>query len=282
MKCFFHRSDLDGVCSAAIVKYKHPECECIGVDYGDDFERVLSTIEMEEVIFVVDFSFDMEIMTSLSTEYNLHWIDHHKTAIKKCEGLDIKGLRKIGKAGCELTWEYLFPEKEMSKIIKLLGRYDIWDDSNKEYWNNEILPFQYGMRLKNYNVNNIVWGLIFNTDTWRMSEIIDQGKVCLQYQKQLNEKACQNSFEIEFKGYKAICVNSQGFNSQVFDSVYDESKHDMMLCFAYTGKNWKVSLYSTKEDIDVSEIAKEMGGGGHKGAAGFIVDDINNEILIKQ
>ena len=36
MKCFYHRIDFDGVCSAAIVKAKYPECELIGIDYGDD------------------------------------------------------------------------------------------------------------------------------------------------------------------------------------------------------------------------------------------------------
>ena len=102
MKCFYHRSDLDGVCSGAIVKYKYPECEMIGVDYGDDFEKLTSMIEMEEVIFIVDFSFDVELMKSLIMEYNLIWIDHHQTAIAKCDGYSIAGKREVGKAGCEL------------------------------------------------------------------------------------------------------------------------------------------------------------------------------------
>ena len=35
-----------------------------------------------------------------------------------------------------------------------------------------------------------------------------------------------------------------------------------------------VSLYSTREDVDCGAIAKSLGGGGHKGAAGFICDEL--------
>ena len=42
-----------------------------------------------------------------------------------------------------------------------------------------------------------------------------------------------------------------------------------MLSFIWRKGQWTVSLYSTKSDIDVSIIAKNYGGGGHKGASGF-------------
>ena len=35
--CFYHKADLDGVCSAAIVKHFVPECELYGIDYGDEY-----------------------------------------------------------------------------------------------------------------------------------------------------------------------------------------------------------------------------------------------------
>ena len=37
MKCFYHSADLDGHCSGAIVKMVYPECELIGINYGDKF-----------------------------------------------------------------------------------------------------------------------------------------------------------------------------------------------------------------------------------------------------
>jgi len=79
MKCFYHKSDLDGHCSGALIKLKNPECEMIGVDYADyvrDFK-----VQMGETVYVVDFRFPMDEMVWLSAFAKLHWIDHHKTSI---------------------------------------------------------------------------------------------------------------------------------------------------------------------------------------------------------
>ena len=35
--CFYHKDDLDGVCSAAIVKHFVPDCELFGIDPDDEF-----------------------------------------------------------------------------------------------------------------------------------------------------------------------------------------------------------------------------------------------------
>ena len=44
--------------------------------------------------------------------------------------------------------------------------------------------------------------------------------------------------------------------------------------FSFNGRNgtWKYSMYS--KTVDVSNIAKKYGGGGHKGAAGFNMDKL--------
>jgi len=77
------------------------------------------------------------------------------------------------------------------------------------------------------------------------------------------------------KKYRCICLNTPLFSSQSFEGVWDPEKHDVMVAFAKmaTGK-WKVSLYSTKPEIDCGAIAKTFSGGGHKGAAGFVCDKL--------
>ena len=42
-----------------------------------------------------------------------------------------------------------------------------------------------------------------------------------------------------------------------------------MLTFGYAKKTWTVSLYTDRDDVDVSETASFYGGGGHRKAAGF-------------
>ena len=66
-------------------------------------------------------------------------------------------------------------------------------------------------------------------------------------------------------------------SSKFFDGIYNEAEHDAMIVYKYEPsiKKWKVSIYSTKSEVNVSEIAKKYGGGGHAGASGFILDDIS-------
>jgi nanoRNase/pAp phosphatase (c-di-AMP/oligoRNAs hydrolase) len=44
---------------------------------------------------------------------------------------------------------------------------------------------------------------------------------------------------------------------------------------------WKVSLYSTKPEIDCGAIAKTFGGGGHYSAAGFVCNRLPWESVIE-
>jgi len=90
--------------------------------------------------------------------------------------------------------------------------------------------------------------------------IVANGKSILAYQGMVNEAQCRKAaFEFEFEGLKAICLNGGGFNSDVFKSVYDESKHDVMMPFQFDGKQWTISLYTTKNEVDCSVIAKSKG-----------------------
>jgi len=53
-----------------------------------------------------------------------------------------------------------------------------------------------------------------------------------------------------------------------------------MIPFVFTGKHWTFSLYTTKDEVDCSVIAKSKGGGGHKKAAGFQLPELPNEFKI--
>jgi hypothetical protein len=94
--------------------------------------------------------------------------------------------------------------------------------------------------------------------------------VWLKHQEEIVKSIGFETF-VSFKGkkYRAFCVNGKGFNSIPFERSEELKDYDLWLTFFYTGNKdtWTISLYSAK--VDVSEIAKAMGGGGHKGAAGF-------------
>lgn len=291
MICIYHSKDLDGYCSGAIVKRKYPDAKMVGYDYGQPFPLTDEEIIGHEVI-MIDVSLPMPQMFTLAlTAKHLTWIDHHISAIndynnyppERTGGESITAVLENGISACEGGWKYLFPDEQMPTAVKLLGEYDTWRNRDKDRWDNAIMPFQYGMRMfcqsaETFPQDLFDWyDIITDNPVYR---VIHDGKLILGYQKTQNERACKSSFEIEFEGLRAIALNNGGANSQVFESVYDESKHDVMIPFVFTGKHWTFSLYTTKDEVDCSVIAKSKGGGGHKKAAGFQLPELPNEFKI--
>lgn len=72
-----------------------------------------------------------------------------------------------------------------------------------------------------------------------------------------------------------ICINKERFNPINFGIDYHKDGYDGCACFHYANGMWNFSLYNDNGEVDCSQIAKQYGGGGHKGAAGFKINDIN-------
>lgn len=278
--CYYHKIDLDGKCSAAIVRRKYPDCELIGVDYPDrpDFEK----INPKDMIIIVDFSFepgDMVTLANLTCD-KVVWIDHHKSAIEKIKTdypfeFICKGARKIGKAACELTWEYLFQDEPMPEAVRLLGRYDVWDHADED-----VLLFQYGARLQNCEPDAPIWRNAYlcgqGARVNGVDMTIQNGNIILKYENQRNATyAKAMAFMVKFEGHKAWAINKALSNSKIFETLpgLHAQARPLWILFRYQAGVWSYSLYAAPDSgIDVSEIAAKYGGGGHAGAAGFKSD----------
>lgn len=285
MKCFYHNADLDGICSAAIVRLAHPAAELIGINHGDPFPW--ETIELGEVVYMVDFSLQpFEEMTRLVQACDLRWIDHHKSAINDMKEhnreIDFaRGLQRDGIGACWLVWEFFHGTKRLPRAVELLARYDVWDHEDPD-----TLPFQYGIRTLEMAADprHEAWGILLGdagfNDQQLVDEILVDGAAILRYidnDNALKARALCFDHELEDRDgrlLRCLCANFGPANSQFFDSKWDPAKYDAMLLFSFRprSRQWTISLYTTRDDIDVSDWAKQMGGGGHKGAAGFQVD----------
>ena len=279
--CLYHGVDLDGFCSGAIYsKYVRENLlpyELIPANYGwklpwEKFEDANVTM--------VDFSLPMiELQKLLDIAKTVTWIDHHKSAIEEFNRTDFVDSEKLHTvlsvdfAGCELIWNYLFPEESIPHTVHLLGRYDVWKHENPD-----VLPFQYGMRLFDLkpDVGKDAWlwdTLLYgpnSVENAKVESIIETGRAILQYQTKEDETGAKSScFELAWNGLRWLCSNRGGRGSKFFDSLWDETKYDGMLSFGWNGSHWVFGIYSTKDDVDCGEIAKQYDGGGHKGAAGF-------------
>ena len=276
MICIFHSKDFDGVCSAAIVRKKYPDVTLIGMDYGkNDGPEVISNLDEGAEIIMVDFCLEpFDRMIELCHKHTLTWIDHHISAIKEHEksGIEIAGARDSKLAGCELTWQHVFPDEEMPTGVKLLGRYDVWDKASDP----RIDPFQMGMKSK-YALDPTAkyWDKVIESNDEFINQTCEDGKKIQTYHKIIDAEYTSNcAFEVEFDGYTCLAVNIYPKSHQIFESVPQYDKYDVMLAFGWAKNVWKISLYTEKDNIDCSVIAQKYGGGGHKKAAGFRIDNL--------
>lgn len=285
-----HNKDLDGMCSGAILKYKYPNIKLIPFDYGYPMPK---SIEPNSSVIMVDVSMPMPMMKKLAdgVNGNLIWIDHHQSAnnaYKNYEKIDMEVVYDDSIAACEILWKYLFPNKEIPLSVKLIGMYDTWRDNDKDYWNNYILPFQYGMREYNkvvryaYDISKFPFK-IFDSEE-EIQNIIEKGKETLFIVDKQNEEILKNSFPMEYLGYNALCVklqDNQFFQSNLISKI--ENNFDVLIVIQKSKLgNWKFHFRSRKPNVDCSKLAKyiDVAGGGHKGAAGAETKDLNKFIKL--
>ena len=284
---FYHSGDFDGLCSGAVIKHYHltqniPEDQIIfqPLQYGESFPY--DKISANDQVIFADVSISpYSEMIEIYKKYDTTIIDHHQTLIAALRASDVqqfKGLQVSGKkAACELCWNFYFPEKEPPTFVKLLSTYDVWDNSDIDFWNSVVLPFQYGLKTQDLRPYKswAFWQSLFLMNQSSMDAFVAQtvrdGFLILDYQDQINRKVLNaNVFDAKFDTLDAICCNSNFKNSGFFMSKWDEKKYDLMLAFDIDKNGrYNVSLYTTKDYIDVSALASRHGGGGHKQAAGF-------------
>lgn len=192
-------------------------------------------------------------------------------------------------------------EKEIHKffntpeIVRLLGLYDSFRHKGTDE-ETKVLEFQYGARqcISNYEeaYNHLIdEGMNYrNPEINTLNIILEKGKSIYKYLCTEAKQTYKNGFKITLQSnavngtklpdktgvvnYKFICINKERFNPINFGIDYHKDSYDGAACFHYDGKDWCFSLYNDNGEVDCSAIAKQYGGGGHKGAAGFRVSNI--------
>ncbi len=267
----------------------------LGYNYG---QPIPDLSEYDKVI-MCDVSFPKEEMAKLIARLlnGFIWIDHHISAVNDNKELvdnDECGIRDTKYAACELTWKYFFPNEPMPEIVRLLGRYDSFMHKGTDE-EQKVLEFQYGARSCISNYEEAYYKLQQNlASSSIIKALLQTGEAIYQYLCIEAKQTYKNGFEItleesmmlpDYRTYKRkfICINKERFNPINFGIDYHSEGYDGCACFWYNGvtNKWHFSLYNDNGEVDCSVIAKQFGGGGHKGAAGFVLNHEEFINLIK-
>jgi oligoribonuclease NrnB/cAMP/cGMP phosphodiesterase (DHH superfamily) len=275
-KIIYHRGDLDGLASAAVLRYKYKDAALIGAEYSDDPDQFIAQVSKDDHVIVVDFTLEpFSKMLELKEKCgHLTWIDHHVSAInawnENGRPFDAYvGDDKNKKAACELAWEWTEPKLQCPQTIRLLSLYDTWQLTD------EVKEFQFGARFFLESLESPNWKKILSGHYTDIREIRDTGQKLLEWEQKNNTRRVrEHMFRMDFMGYRACVLNTIEKGSQIFDSV-DPASYDIMIVFGLVAANkFRYSIYTERPDIDVSKIALKLGGGGHRKASGWISDKL--------
>lgn len=278
--CFYHANCFDGMAAAWVVRNFYPNAEFIPVQYGDN--NLITTITQDcyenaninTSYIIVDFSFPRELMIMMANKAkSIIVIDHHKTAQVNCEGLDFC-VFDMNESGASLAWIYLHRANNqdipnMPNLIKYIADRDLWKfklpDSN--YINAYIQSFP--MTFNDYDY------LYDTLENYPLEKAIDIGRGIERYKNSMVESMCKNFVMRDVGGYNVPTINSTLLFSEVGHYLAKNYPEFPFAASFFIRKDGKIqwSLRSIGE-FDVSQVAKNMGGGGHKNAAGFETESL--------
>lgn len=269
-----HHNDLDGICSAAIVKKVYPDTTFIEGVYG--VEPSYKKIDKDDVVFMVDYAPPTTegFKRLLKKTKNVVWIDHHKTQNERYgEFSGLEGIRiDTVPSAAELTWKYFFNSDTMPACVRYVSLYD-----TQTYSEHDLYPeyFNAGLHLGfGVKPSDDIWPILLTPKskyyTRETTNILARGEAIYNFRvMEAKETLEKRSFETKFFGYNAVVCNV--YFPNMLAKVCDREKYDILIAYSHLNqKTIKFSLRSLKPDINCSVLAQKYGGGGHPMASGFI------------
>jgi len=272
----YHGNCPDGFTAAWVArKALGPDCEFVPAIYGQEPPDVAG-----RRVYILDFSYKRPVMRRiLSAAHSVVVLDHHKTAEAELAGLcDEFCLRPdlianqpgselplihfdMEKSGCRLAWERFFPGAEPPWLVRYAEDRDLWRWALAE--SREI-----NAALGSYPRTFEQWDHFGACDfadarPWLVSE----GAAVLRYQTQLVDSICRGAREAEVGGHVVMAANTSVLFSEVAEKLAEGRPFGAAWFLRRDGKRqWSLR---SRGGVDVAEVARAYGGGGHRNAAGF-------------
>ena len=237
-------------------------------------------------VYIVDFSYARDTML-LMAEYaeTLHVYDHHKTAQEALKGLSFATF-DMDRSGAGLTWDSLHRDRHVHPdarpwLVDYVEDRDLWRfklPQSKEV--NAWLGVAPRLVEKDdrsdderydYEKSFALWDALCGAPVGYVAE---KGKTVLFCEERFTENMARYARDVDFEGHRVPIVNTPYLNmSEVVGNLAEKAPFAVGWYQRADGR-FSYSLRSRNEGVDVSEIAKKYGGGGHRNASGFVLEEM--------
>jgi len=303
-------SDLDGIGCAVLMEifFKSKYIQFCNPTNIDEFIIKIfqnQDIHKYENVFITDLSvseinakcLDMHNINSEREKTKLY--DHHKTAEWLNDyswanvNVTIDGIRPT--CGTRIFWDMIWNNKidgiiehddlvmqKCHRFVELVRLYDTFEWKNDSVLGSDALDLNYLFKVYDRDefINKMVSTILDPIQTSILSQE-DRGIIkCVHMKK---DKYFKNKMKriqlVKYEDYTVAVLYAEEYVSELGNHICETNDNIDFAALILVDEE-QVSLRSTKDDVDVSEIARKFGGGGHKHAAGYpMKGKFNNHIL---
>lgn len=266
--CIYHGNCLDGFAAAWAVHHSLAQ----DVEFYKGIHQNPPPEVDNRDIILVDFSYKRDVLEKmLRTASSITILDHHISAADDLAELMAKGaidgVFDMHRSGAMITWHWFNQGQPAPRLIEYIQDRDLW--SFKLDGTREITS-----ALSSYAFDFEVWDKFMHASAEELQELKIEGKAIeRKLQKDIKELIVSGVRRMKIAGYDVPVLN-------VPSAYVSDAGHLMSAGEPFAACYWdhrdgrSFSLRSDNLDrnsINVADIAKKYGGGGHRNAAGFTV-----------
>jgi oligoribonuclease NrnB/cAMP/cGMP phosphodiesterase (DHH superfamily) len=270
VKVIYHHNCIDGFTAAWCAWRKFGNsAEYIPAQYNEPAPDVTAAD-----VLILDFSYPRQKLIEMhGAAKSLRVLDHHKTAEADLAGLDFCTF-DMNRSGAGLAFDELLKFSrdvvEGAVLVAYVEDRDLWRFA---------LPHS-------KVINAYIGSFEFDFPTWStLAEELDaikdefvnergvlmSGEAILRKDERYVASMCKEARVVEFAGYYVPVVNAPYLNTSELVGKLAENQLFAVGWFQRGDGKYQSSLRS-RGKYDVAALAESFGGGGHKNAAGFTVE----------
>jgi len=287
---------LDGI-FAAFIMFSHLEkhypgaIDVLGVSYQHKEKTTTINVVNYEFIYLVDFSYPCHVIESwLNQNKKIFIYDHHKTTIEELTKLK-QTVEELwwnpDECGATIVWQKYFKPIKQPAILAYIRDRDLFLKQLPEtdivnvallYYLDRLAPFK-NLESKDDSPRLeliFCWFkyLLGLNQTQLLNYLRPIGQKVIHEKNNIIEGAQRKAFFESFKNnpnWDAVLINlSDRESPYAADICHRLLERFPEKLFSAALKNEKEWFLCSVGQFDVSAIAKQYGGGGHRNAAGFV------------
>ena len=262
--CIYHGNCADGFGAAWVVRKFFKENNLGEIDFIPGHYGKAPPDVAGKAVILVDYSYKRPVLLEMAkVAESILILDHHKTAVEDLVDLpdNVQCTFDMNRSGAMMAWDHFFEGQPAPQLIKHIQDRDLWLFKLEGTREIQANVFSYPYEFE-------AWDTLMSMDV--KEHMVSGAAIERKHHKDIGELVGVTKRRMNIGGYDVPVANLPYTLSS--DAGHLMCTGEPFAACYYDTENSRVfSVRSTDEGVDVSEIAKQYGGGGHRNASGFRV-----------